>query len=120
MLPKSFSSSEILTPLQPDEYALMYHPPRGQRVVLHTGTPMLQENVALHEIGQQFQVIDVGQKDQVTPQPVGFGKAPNSNQTVRLHAVPPPFLEIYSLLRMQQTLTRQQMSDWIGRLCATR
>jgi hypothetical protein len=54
MLPKSFSSSEALTILQPDEYALMHHPPLGQRVLLHTGVPVLQEDVPLHEIRQQF------------------------------------------------------------------
>jgi hypothetical protein len=54
MLPKSFSSSEILTPLQPDEYALMHHPPLSQRMLLHMRAPVLQENVPLHEIRQQF------------------------------------------------------------------
>ena len=54
MLPKSFSSSEILAPLQPDEYTLMHHPPLSQRMLLHMGVPVLQEDVPLHEIRQQF------------------------------------------------------------------
>jgi hypothetical protein len=84
---QSFSSGEILTTLQPDEHTLMHHPPPGKGMLLHTRGPVLQEDVPLHEIRQQLYVIDVGQKDQFTPQPVGFGKAPNGNQAFRLHAV---------------------------------
>jgi hypothetical protein len=52
MLPKSFSSSEILTTLQPHEHTLMPHAPLGQHM-LHTGVPMLQEDVPVQEIRQQ-------------------------------------------------------------------
>src|SRR5215813_797715 len=52
IFPKSFSSSEILVTLQPDEYALMHHSPLGQYILLHTGAPVLQEDVPLHKIRQ--------------------------------------------------------------------
>jgi hypothetical protein len=54
MLPKGFSSREILTPLQPYENALVHLTPLNKRVLLHTGVPVQQEDVPLREIRQQF------------------------------------------------------------------
>ena len=54
MLTKGFSSCEILTPLQPYENALVPLTPLNKRVLLHTGVPVLQEDVPLREIRQQF------------------------------------------------------------------
>jgi hypothetical protein len=54
MLPKSFSSSEIFTTLQPNKHALMPYSPLGQRMLLHAGVPMPQKDGPLHKIGQQF------------------------------------------------------------------
>ena len=54
VLSKHFGRGKILATLQPDEYALMRYPPFGQHVLLHTGVPVLQKDVLLHEIRQQL------------------------------------------------------------------
>jgi hypothetical protein len=54
MLPKGVSSREILATLQPYEYALVHLTPLDKRVLLHTGVPVLQKDMPLHKLRQQF------------------------------------------------------------------
>ena len=53
MLPKGFSSGEILATLQPYEYALVHLTPLGKHVLLHPGLPVLQQDRPLHKLRQQ-------------------------------------------------------------------
>ncbi len=50
VLPKGFSSGEILATMQPYEHALMHHSPLDDSVRVQGWVPVLQEHVSLHEI----------------------------------------------------------------------
>jgi hypothetical protein len=54
MIAKGFSSGEIRTPLQPHEDAFVHLTPLNKRVLLHTRVLMLQKDVPLDKIRQQF------------------------------------------------------------------
>src|SRR5262249_46464324 len=78
---------DVLAPLQPHQHALMDRAPLKDSRRLYRLMSLLQEHLLLRQIGQQLDIIDVRQKDYLTPQTMGFGQAPNGNQACRLHAV---------------------------------